>query len=210
MTDEEIKSLKEALDNNFKTRHSFASLKRIMDNSGAEYICSGTGRLVYKVSDTRVFKVAKNQAGLAQNGVEADWALRNYGVAANWYDIADDYIWIESEFCKKAKTSDFVEQVGCTFKYFCECIRYYESDLHPRAYYHAPKPDKFEETYDWDNLLSNIYSYIVDFDVPVGDLTRISSYGINQKGELVLTDTGLNNYIYREYYDKSKIGQSKF
>lgn len=204
MTDAEIKELKDKLDNYYSTRHTFAGLKRIMDESGAEYICSGTGRLVYKVSDTKVLKIAKNKAGEAQNGVEADWALRNYGVAADWYDVSNDYIWIESEFCKKVRILDFEKQLGYSFKYFCDCIRYFESDVHPKRYIHYSKPAGYEDTFDKEDLLCNMYNYIADFDVPAGDLVRISSYGINQKGEIVLTDTGLNNYIYSEYYDKSK------
>ena len=200
MNDDEIKELKNKLDTYYSTRRTFAGLKRIMDESGAEYICSGTARFVYKISDTKVLKVAKNKAGLAQNGVEADWALRNYGVAADWYDISNDYVWIESEFCTKVKISDFEKQLGYTFKYYCECLRYYESDIHPKRYISYAKPKDFEETFDKDDLLNNMYQYIADFDVPVGDLVRISSYGLNQKGEIVLTDTGLNRYVYDQYY----------
>lgn len=203
MTTEEITELKNNLDKYYKTRHSFAGLKRIMDETTAEYICSGTGRLVYRISDTRVIKIAKNNAGLAQNGVEADWGIRNLGVAAEWYDVSEDYVWIEAEFCKKAKVSDFREKTGHSFKYCCDCLRYYNSQNQPRTFISYSKPEGYDETWDED-FLGSMYYYIGSFDVPVGDLVRISSYGINQKGEIVLTDTGLNNYVYEQYYNKNK------
>lgn len=202
MTDQEIKELENKLDSFYKIKRSYAGLKRILDESPAEYICSGTGRLVYKVSDTKVLKISKNNAGAAQNGVEADWALRNYGVAADWYDVSEDYIWIESEFCKKAKVSDFRDQFGYSFKYYSDCLRYFSCEQNPRSYIRYPKPDGYEDTWDDCGLLSDMYRYISDFDVPIGDLVRISSYGINQKGQLVLTDTGLNKFVYDQYYGR--------
>lgn len=36
-------------------------------------ISSGSSRIVYMVDDTKVLKIAKNQKGLAQIEVEADW-----------------------------------------------------------------------------------------------------------------------------------------
>lgn len=200
MIDTEIKQLEQEIDSLYSQRASFARLKALLDSKDIEYISSGSSRLVYKVSDTKVLKIAKNRKGVAQNSTEADWALRNYGVAAEWYDVSNEYIWIESEFCTKARTVDFVKQTGHSFRYFCDCIAYYKYDRNGRPY--ARKPENYESTWDEENLLAYMYNYLGDFDPPIGDLMRISSYGINTKGELVLTDTGLSDIVYNDYYKR--------
>lgn len=204
MDNKELKEFERLLDDAFKTRHSFAGLRRIMDTTdGIEYIASGSARAVYKVSDDKVLKIAKNPKGIGQNETEADWGLRNYGVAAEWYDVSDQGIWIESEICSKVKITDFKKELGFTFKYFCDCLRYHHYEVNPGHYrYSKPqKPDGYEDTYDND-FIRAFYDYIGDFGVPVGDLVRISSYGRNQKGEIVLVDTGLNEDVFNNYYKR--------
>lgn len=203
MDDLEIKALEKQLDSNFRIKNSFSSLKRLIDEyNNIEYLSSGTSRFVFKLNDKKVLKLAKNKKGQLQNGVEADWGLKNYGVAADWYAISDQDIWLESELCKKIKITEFKNITGISFKEFCDCLRYYYFDIHPKsAYFKLSKPDIYDES--WDNeFIQGFYYYIGDFGVPVGDLTRISSYGINQEGTVVLVDSGLNDDIYNEYYKK--------
>lgn len=204
MENKELKDFERELDDSFKTRHSFAALKRLLDNRpDVEYLGSGSSRLVYKVNEDKVLKIAKNVKGVAQNETEADWGLKNYGVAAEWYDVSDEGIWIESEVCSKVKVTDFKKKLGFTFKYFCDCLRYchYERNPGKYRYYHVEKPEGYEETYDND-FIRSFYDYIADFGVPVGDLTRISSYGYNHEGNIVLVDTGLSDNVYDEYYKR--------
>lgn len=201
MEKQELKELEQELDKAFKIRQSFAAIKRIMDNKdGVEYIAQGTGRLVYKVSEDKVLKIAKSPKGIAQNETEADWGLKNYGVAAEWYDVSDEGIWIESEICSKVKISDFKKELGFTFQYFCDCLRYFASQRDRRRGY-AVKPENFDETYE-NEFINAFYQYIADFGVPTGDLCRISSYGRNHNGEIVLVDYGLNEDVFNNYYRK--------
>ena len=200
ITEQQIKDIEKALNELWDKYHKFAKLKTYIDSiADIEYLSSGTARYVYKLNDDKVLKLAKNPKGIAQNETEADWALRNYGVAAQWYDVAEESIWIESEFCKKAKITDF-KKLGYTFEYYCDCLRYYSGERSPNPYIHYSKPENYENTWDNDDLLSNMYHYIGDFDVPVGDLVRISSYGIDHEGNIVLVDTGLNNEVFSNHY----------
>ena len=80
MTEEEIKQLCNELDSTWNRYHSYAALARVMSGKdGIDYISSGSSRKVYKVSDTKVLKLAKNDKGSVQNYTEADWALPKYG-----------------------------------------------------------------------------------------------------------------------------------
>ena len=77
MTEEEIKQLCNELDSIWNRYHSYAALARVMSGKdGIDYISSGSSRKVYKVSDTKVLKLAKNAKGSAQNYTEADWSIR--------------------------------------------------------------------------------------------------------------------------------------
>lgn len=216
MTEEEIKQLCNELDSTWNRYHSYAALARVMSGKeGIDYISSGSSRKVYKVSDTKVLKLAKNIKGSAQNNTEADWALPRYGCVSDWYDVSNnDSIWILSELCHKAKQSDFRTRLGISWRDYINYVRYICSERNPRnyRYFHIERPEKFSEWIEEENLLGYIYEYIGDFNPPCGDLIRISSYGINTAGEIVLVDSGLSESVLSDHYsrkDESVINNDK-
>lgn len=206
MTDEEIKQLCNELDSAWNRYHSYTALARIMaGKEGIDYVSSGSSRKVYKVSDTKVLKLAKNVKGSAQNDTEADWALPKYGCVSDWYAVSNnDSIWILSELCHKAKQSDFRTKLGINWKDYINYVRYICSERNPRdyRYFHIERPEKFSEWIEEENLLGYIYEYIGDFNPPCGDLIRISSYGINTAGEIVLVDSGLSESVLSNHYTR--------
>ena len=204
MTEEEIKQLCNELDSIWNRYHSYAALARVMSGKeGIDYVSSGSSRKVYRVSDTKVLKLAKNAKGSAQNYTEADWALPRYGCVSDWYAVSDkDSIWILSELCHKARQSDFRTRLGISWKDYVNYVRYICSERNPRdyRYFHMEMPEKFDEWIEEENLLGYIYEYIGDFNPPCGDLIRISSYGINTAGEIVLVDSGLSQSVLSDHY----------
>lgn len=206
MTDEEIKQLCNELDSTWNRYHSYAALARVMaGKEGIDYVSSGSSRKVYKVSDTKVLKLAKNVKGSAQNNTEADWALPRYGCVSDWYAVSNnDSIWILSELCHKAKQSDFRAKLGISWRDYINYVRYICSERNPRdyRYFHIERPEKFSEWIEEENLLGYIYEYIGDFNPPCGDLIRISSYGINTAGEIVLVDSGLSESVLSDHYSR--------
>ena len=206
MTDEEIKQLCNELDSTWNRYHSYAALARVMaGKEGIDYISSGSSRKVYKVSDTKVLKLAKNVKGSAQNNTEADWALPRYSCVSNWYAVSNnDSIWILSELCHKAKQSDFRTKLGISWRDYINYVRYICSERNPRyyRYFYIERPEKFSEWIEEENLLGYIYEYIGDFNPPCGDLIRISSYGINTAGEIVLVDSGLSESVLSDHYSR--------
>ena len=69
-------------------------------------ISSGSSRIVYLIDDDKVLKLAKNQKGIAQNNVEISLGNeRYYTCFADVYDYDNDGLWLEMEFCRKAKKS---------------------------------------------------------------------------------------------------------
>jgi hypothetical protein len=64
------------------------------------------------------------------------------------------------------------------------------------------KPESYDEM--WENEFgSDIFNLVGSYDIPVGDLTRLSTYGVvNRDGspKVVMIDYGLNRDVYDGFY----------
>lgn len=171
-------------------------------------LSSGSARVVYKIDDEKVLKLAKNKKGIVQNDVEYDpYLTSNFDIFAKVFDIDDEnYLWIEMELARPAKVSDFKKYVGYSFAEICMVIKQAHYDAHGRNKY-GPNTDydlyaQMVENSEW---VSQLEEYIHNYDVPTGDLLRINSYGVvkrNDNEELVIIDYGLNTSVYDNYYAK--------
>ena len=182
---------------------TFIGRKRFLDNlvknNKLEYISSGSARLVYGQSNF-VIKLAKNAKGLVQNEVEASSGAGTFETrVAETYDFAKDYTWILSERCSKITLSEFKKLENMTFTYFCNCLSYYYYNNIKTSFIRPPKPDGYDSTWNNDTLLNSMYDYIGNFQVPVGDLLRISSYGKSSDGDIKLIDYGFNEDTAKLY-----------
>lgn len=207
LDDKQINDLCCELESIWKRRRQFAPLVRYMRQSGLPYIAAGSSRMVFKLNDQKVLKLAKNLKGIDQNETEADYVLNQTEGIAEWYGVSNDGIWIVSEFCQKARQSDFKRLLGISFADYVNYVNYIvkERSGNQRTWWiHATRPENFEEYAEAENLLGGINYYIGNWDPPPGDLCRISSYGINTKGELVLVDAGLSNSVYETHYNKRR------
>lgn len=192
------------LDKVYNKHHTIVSLKRYLDNKdGVTYLTSGSSRLVYKI-DNYAIKIAKNKKGIAQNETEADWSLQQLGIVPKLYEVSEDYMYIIVELCSKCKKSDFEKIEHISFQDFCNCLEYYHSQHEPRYYKNRQirKPEMYDESWNKeDSLLRSMYDYIGNYEIPVGDLLRLTNYGINSKNEIVLVDSGLNENVYKKHYE---------
>jgi hypothetical protein len=59
--------------------------------------------------------------------------------------------------------------------------------------------DVVDENIDME-LLKDLVDMAKNVGLSAGDLARMSSWGVNEDGELVLLDYGLDSKIYKEYY----------
>lgn len=205
LDDKQINDLCCSLESVWKRTHQFAPVIREIKAAGVKYLGSGTSRMVFKLNDKKVLKLAKNQKGIEQNETEADIYLRQlYGIA-DWYAVSSDGIWIVSELCTKARQADFKAKLGLSFADYCNYVGYINQERsHRKSWRSYPQPEKFYEYIEAENLLGGVYEYIGNWDPPVGDLQRISSYGINQEGEIVIVDTGLSETVADKYYSRHK------
>lgn len=206
-------NINEAMDDAF----SFEELSRLSSFTKRLKYCtvhlgkpigSGTARSVFQLSDEKVLKLAKNPKGIAQNETEADGYAQTYDVLPNLYETADDNSWIVMEYVLPAKDADFRHCLGMSFKTFCEWVKKaflaYSSNADSRFITSDMSDEEFEKSLD-NEWFSYYYSYLADYDVPLGDLLRISSYGICQRNggvEIVLLDSGLSQDVFDNYYKR--------
>lgn len=182
--------------------------------SHLQRIASGSSRIVYKVDDEKVLKLAKNQKGIAQNEVEYRLGTEPYYQCfADIYEYDKNGLWIEMALCQKAKKSDFKAIYGVPFEVLC-CMIYDQSNNFKNSRYGRFNPyEKYRETVQqiWDGeetdlqiLFINVQEYIgSEMLESVGDLCRISSWGINPEGYFTLIDYGVDDDVAEQYYGRS-------
>ena len=187
-----------------------------------EYIGKGTARMAFLTSDhNKAIKLAFNKKGIAQNEVEGGDGFKNgYEVFPTVFDAADDYSWLLVEFARKAKKTDFRKLMGVRFEDFIGAIESEARRRNPVEWrYSHPFGDPmtvsvicdhvYNEDFDegpYVEFLHSLFDFIGNYGAErslVADWFSVRNWGIVRRdGEecLVITDSGLNNEVYRQYY----------
>lgn len=168
-------------------------------------ISSGSSRIVYKIDDTKVLKLAKNKKGLAQNEVEIDFS-NDYmwdGMIAEIFNYDENGLWVEMELARKVTPKIWDSIIGIPIEELHKSARFVDQQKNPRKYqYHFTRPQRMDEVYD-NEFTSNILDLIGNYDIGPGDFGRLSTYGLvkrNGQDNIVIIDYGLTNDVYDSYY----------
>lgn len=172
---------------------------------------SGSSRIIFEIDDNKVLKLAKNKKGLAQNEFEDDTS--RYGdVVVKVFECADDYSWLVEENCVPAKEKDFEQIIGLPFETYCDLVKWYYNKYSRKSYKlglftisNNEAQNLVDQLYEQDDygFVPQIFNLMGDYQLPCGDLTRISTYGmVNRNGtpEIVVIDSGLSEEILNTYY----------
>jgi hypothetical protein len=159
------------------------------------------------IDSEKVLKLAKNQKGLAQNEVEIQYGNEGYleDIVAKVYDYDENNLWLEMQLAKKLTKSIFKKITGFNFDDFAAAVYNYGIDS-GNAGRHAQKRNVDKEVVEqmWENEFTyGIFDFIGNYGVPVGDLTRLNSYGVvseNGVERVVLIDYGLTHDVYKSFY----------
>jgi hypothetical protein len=189
----------------FKSLKSHAGRNRYAQEH-LQRLSSGSSRIVYKIDDEKVLKLAKNDKGVAQNEVEIEYGQYGdlSGILAKIFDYDEqNHLWVEMELAKKVNASDFKNLVGYKFTDIQTAIHNYGIDSGNGR---GRKQEMDSELLDsmWENeFMYEIFDYIGNYGVPPGDLMRLSSYGLvkrDGKDQIVIIDYGLTHDVYSSYY----------
>lgn len=173
----------------------------------------GSSRVIFDWSDEYVLKLAYNEKGIAQNREECDMS-RYSDIVVKCQENADDYSWILQEMALPAKKADFKTCLGITWEMFQRVVVTNYND-YTHAYRHLTYPtplsnDEYIELYDngeYGDWFEEFREYMINFNLPVGDLMRISSYGMVDRGygpEIVVLDSGLTEDVWNNYYKRGR------
>jgi hypothetical protein len=179
-------------------------------------VAQGSARAVFIVDDQTVLKIAMNKRGLAQNKVEAEIGRHTSYPVAEVFEVGDNGVWIEMQRATKATPKLFQQLAGVDLKTFDAVITYWEIERNPGKYRGSlyRKPENYEELVSGDNdLINSVLGLMGDYDIPPGDLGRISSWGVvsrNGTQELVLIDYGLTRGVWNDYYSPKRPSVQKF
>jgi hypothetical protein len=192
----------------FAKLKSFAARKQYCE-SLLQRISSGSSRIVYKIDESKVLKLAKNTKGISQNEMEVDSYDYYFSkILAEIFNYDKDYLWVEMELATPCTKSVFKNITGYSFEDFSATLSHFYYDYNPRKYRSNSKPNIPEETIEKihdDEFYNNVCEFMLNYDMPVGDLVRTSSYGVVLKDghrSIVLVDYGLNQNVYDTHYKK--------
>jgi hypothetical protein len=170
-------------------------------------ISSGSSRIVYKIDEVKVLKLAKNKKGIAQNEVEIEYS-NDYmwdSVVAQVFDYDENYLWLEMELARKLTTSAFKNITGFSFFDYSDALQYTYDMAFPRKSkgFKRDRPSNYDDMFEQE-FIADILGLIGSYDnIIVGDLKKTSSYGlVNRNGEdqVVMIDYGLTSDVYDSFY----------
>ena len=189
----------------FKSLRSHAGRNRYAQEH-LQRLSSGSSRIVYKIDDEKVLKLAKNDKGIAQNEVEIEYGqyIDIEDVVAKIFDYDEENnLWVEMELARKVRPSDFKSIIGYSFEDYRLAIHNYGVDTGNNKGSKYPLSKQLVEDM-WENeFMYEMFSFIGNYAVPTGDLERTSSYGLVKRDgqdKIVLIDYGLTHEVYSSYY----------
>lgn len=175
-------------------------------NQNLQRIGIGSGRIVYDIDGTKVFKIAKNTKGVAQNETEADtgkYEDTNH-ITTKVFEFANDNSWIIAEKGKKVNEKRIIQLTGIPS---LSELHYYlinfVSSNNGRGR-RIEQNNKIVKQLDENEFVQNLTEFIVNYGQQPGDYNRASTYGeVLRDGQptIVLTDYGLNDEVYDTYYN---------
>lgn len=190
----------------FKKLTNFAARTRYCDERLSK-LASGSGRIVYKIDNLKVLKLAKNKKGVAQNEAEIEIGTDNYfsGIVAKIFEYSDDYSFLEMEFADKLSKGNFKSITGYSFDNFAQELRIFHMSNNPSMRKYTPEETEEHDIITESDFFNDIIDVMHNHDMPAGDLARTSTYGIvNRSGKktIVLVDAGLTGNTYNNFYKR--------
>jgi hypothetical protein len=199
----------------FKSLKTFAQRIQYCD-ANLKRIGGGSSRIVFKIDDQKVLKLAKNKKGIVQNDTEIDRGNDTYysSILAQVFDSDDDGLWVEMELATPINKYEFYRLTNFDLKDVGNYLINFQSETNGRGIVvHQQKPlvDRLVN----DEFIQLLRDFVAGTDALAGDLGVATSYGLvkrNGHQELVIIDFGLTDRdyekLYRESIEKKETGSN--
>lgn len=202
----------------FRSCRSF-NARQVYCNSTLERLGSGSSRIVYKIDDNTVLKLAKNQKGVAQNLREISVGTENYyqssGLFAEVYDYDENGLWLEMQYARPALQKDWKRIYGFGFQLIVDYIEYItEGYSRHKSFFLSSEmreffnSEKFEEMYeDYDMPFMGLHEFLGNEQIQAfRDFQRKSTWGVVKDSDgserIVIIDYGIDDDVWKNYYSR--------
>jgi len=192
----------------FEKLPSFAQ-KIEYTNNNLSRIGSGSGRIVYDIDGTKVFKIAKNSKGVAQNEEEINVAsyYDTKDIVTEIFESANNGTWIVAEMGKKVNEKRIIQLTGIPNLQYLHLYLLNAKERYSgrREMYHLN--DEVKEQLQENEWVMSLSDFLLGYNQSVGDTNRASTYGeVMRDGEptIVLNDYGLSDEVYTTHYDPQR------
>lgn len=209
-TNESIQRLTEAQDEQFSLEKlsslpNFNQRLKYCRQHLGKHIGNGSSRIVFQLDDQKCLKLAKNNAGIAQNNLESDYYKQSLECFPKIFEHDyDNDTWIVCEYVLPARQKDFQHCLGMKWENFLTFMsRCYSEYSRRSSYIQKMGDEQFHNLIENNEWFADVYDYMSGYQPLLADLTRIANYGMVRRYNediIVILDHGLSEEIYDEYY----------
>lgn len=159
-------------------------------------LAKGSSRVVFDFNDS-VIKIAKNKKGTEQNQIEKQIGLTRTNIVPNLISFDENNFWNVFEKVELVTKEEFEEIAQITLPKLHDVLKYKKDRIRKNIEIDYRKEKEIQS----NELLSELAKLIENYNLSVGDMVRISSWG-KKHGKVLLIDFGLTSDIYKKYYKK--------
>lgn len=193
----------------------FKAMRYAASSFGLLELGIGSSRIVFDADGGKVIKLARNQRGLEQNRLEATAGKDPYvhRAVASVYDWSDDFAWVVAERLEPLSDSDFKAAESASGVPWSDVRALL--GLSDKSEYNATaeeitnklssKGEKVAKSAPDCPRGRDFLEVLIGFlerykDMLPGDIVKLSSWGVNDKGCLKLLDFGITRKKFEELY----------
>jgi hypothetical protein len=159
-------------------------------------LAKGSSRNVFDFGES-VIKIARNQKGIEQNKVEMEIGKIRPDCVPNLILFSDDCSWNIFEKVEQVTKEEFENLTNTTLTILHELLKYKKDRKRKNIDIDYKKENQIQN----NKLMNELSQLIEQYDLSVGDMVRISSWG-KKNGKVLLIDFGLTSEIYQKFYKK--------
>lgn len=178
---------------NMSVFKKFSDRKTMLDYASAllDKLGTGSSRTTFLLSSKRVLKVARNDAGIAQNNVEIAVATdpKTSEFVTQIYQSADDGMWIVSDVVRAMSINEFNTMIGCKPSDVLRFLRSVKAHGLKKMIDYAPS-----------KFAIKLAHMMIDSGLEYIDLITNNHWGFTADGKAVILDYGFNSEVDEKYY----------
>lgn len=199
------------------TENPYSAMIQAAKKIGLEELGIGSSRFVFSMSNGKVLKIARNSKGVEQNKLEfaAGKDPHVHYLLASVYDSSPDYAWLVAEAVDPLDDLDFKVAESVTGVPWAEVRSVLGlADKSEAAATISQVTKKIDSKSSGTKgqssssgcltgsaFLESLGEFLERYrDMLPGDIVKLSSWGINKKGCLVLLDYGITRKKFEELY----------